>query len=120
MARIGITAMPVDNFEIWQRSNMTSVIRLFKDLQTEIVAEETRLTANMVEVYLPFYAGFHDDVLMDFDYFYAEGLKLEHEQAKIKKREEIKSQLLTVDYAILMARFKAVDETSTLEEVEAI
>lgn len=118
--RIGITAMPVDNFEIWQRSNMTSVIRLFKDLQTEIVAEETRLTANMVETYMPYYAGLHYDVLNDFEHYWTEGIKLELEQAKNKKREEIKAELLTVDYAILMARFKAVDEATTLEEVETI
>ena len=118
--RIGITAMPDNNFEIWQRTGMTSIIRLYKDLQTETVADETRLTADMVEVYLPFYAEIYNDVLKDFEYFYAEGLKLELEQAKIKKREEIKSQLLTVDYAILMARFKAVDEATTIEEVASI
>ena len=118
--RIGITSMPADNFEIFNRTGMTSIIRLFKDLQTNVVADETRLTANMVEVYMPYYAGLHDDVLMDFEHYWTEGAKLELEQAKNKKREEIKTELLTVDYAILMARFKAVDEASTVEEVEAI
>ena len=118
--RIGITTFPQNGFEIWQRTGMTSIIRLYKDLQIETTADETRLTADMVEVYLPFYAGLHDDVLQDFEYFYAEGIKLELEQAKTKKREEIKAQLLAIDYSVLMARFKSVDEATTVEEVEAI
>ena len=42
------------------------------------------------------------------------------EEAKQKKREEVKGRLLTVDYAILMAQYKAIDDAETLEEVEAI
>ena len=118
--RIGITTFPENSFEIWQRTGMTSIVRLYKDLQTDVVADETRLTANMVEVYMPQYDGLYNDVLNDFEYYWTEGLKLELEQAKIKKREEIKSQLLTVDYSVLMARYKAVDEAMTVEEVELI
>lgn len=118
--RIGITSMPADNFEIWQRTGMTSIVRLYKDLQTETVADETRLTANMVEVYMPYYTGLHDDVLNDFEHYWTEGKKLELEALKTKKKEEIKSLLLTIDYAVLMARFQAVDEATTAEEVEAI
>ena len=118
--RIGITAFPANGFEIWQRTGMTSIVRLYKDPQTEIFADETRMTANMVEVYMPQYDGLHDDVLNDFEHYWTEGLKLELEKAKIKKREEIKAQLLAVDYAVLMARYKAVDEATTVEEVEAI
>lgn len=118
--RIGITAFPENGFEIWQRTGMTSIVRLYKDPQTEIFADETRMTANMVEVYMPQYDGLYNDVLMDFEHYWTEGLKLELEQAKIKKREEIKAQLLAVDYAVLMARYKAVDEAMTVEEVEAI
>ena len=116
--RIGITQMPADGTEIWNRTYMSAVIRLYKDLQTETTGEETRLTADMVEITIPYYDGLHDEILSKFDYYYAEGKKLELEALKAKKKEEIKALLLTVDYAVLMARFKAVDEATTAKEVE--
>ena len=116
--RIGITAMPSDGIEIWNRTYMSTTIRLYKDVQTETVADETRLTADVVEITIPYYDGLRAEILSKFDYYYAEGKKLELEALKAKKKEEIKALLLTVDYAVLMARFKAVDEATTAKEVE--
>ena len=110
--------MPADGIEIWNRTYATPIIRLYKDLQTETVADETHLTADMVEISIPYYDGLRAEILSKFDYYYAEGKKLELEALKAKKKEEIKALLLTVDYAVLMARFKAVDEATTAEEVE--
>ena len=116
--RIGITQIPDDGIEIWNRTYMVPIIRLYKDLQTETLGDETHLTADMVEITIPYYDGLRAEILSKFDYYFAEGKKLELEALKAKKKEEIKSLLLTTDYAVLMARFKAVEDATTAEEVE--
>ena len=118
--RISITTFPPDGVEILNRTYMTPIIRLYKDLQTEVVNDDTRLTADVVEITLPYYDGLRDDIVSNFDYYFERGRKLELEEAKQKKREEVKGRLLTVEYNVLMAQYKAIDEATTLEEVEEI
>lgn len=98
--RIGISAMPTDNIEIYPITATTALVRLFKDEQNEVVADDTRITADVVELQLHYYDGLKDEVLANFETYFTMATEKEAVKIKEQKQSEIRQFLLkaNVDY----------------------
>lgn len=94
--RIGITAMPTDNIEIYRLAGGVAIVRLYKDEQTD----DTHKTADVVELQMVYYDGLRGEVLANFETYFVMATEKEAVKVKEQKQAEIKQflQKANVDY----------------------
>lgn len=120
--RMDITGMPERGVRIEEIPSSGGLcnVYLYKDLSTEKTDADDRLSANVVTLTMQYYEGLQLEIESNFEHYFEIGLQKELVIAKDAKKQAIKAQILTVPYDTLMARYNAVDDAKTIEELEAI
>lgn len=95
-------------------------VYIYKDLTTEKTDAGDRLSANVVTLTMQYYEGLQLEIESNFEHYFEIAAQKELIIAKDAKKQAIKAQILTVPYDALMARYNAVDNAKTIEELETI
>lgn len=120
--RVDITSMPERGVRIEEipSSGGLCTIYLYKDLITETTDIGNKLNANVVTLTMQYYEGLQLEIESNFERYFDIAIQKELAIAKTAKKQSIKEQILTVPYDALMARYNAVDNAKTIEELENI
>lgn len=117
--RIGITNMPTDNIEIYRLTGDVAIVRLYKDEQTEVIADDTHKTADVVELQMVYYDGLKDEVLTNFETYFAMATEKEAVKIKEQKQNEIKQFLLKANVDYFDGKITETEFTARQNELKA-
>lgn len=117
-----ITSMPERGVRVEEipGSGGLYTVYLYKDLTSEATEIGNKLNANVVTLTIQYYDGLQLEIESDFERYFEIATQKELAMAKAAKKQSIKEQILTVPYDTLMARYNAVDNVKTIEELENI
>lgn len=137
-----IVEFPERGVSIYRGSFGICKVTLCKDPQNEVVDGETKLTANVETMDVPYFDTLQAEMESDFEANFEKARLIGLQKAKDTIYEQIKSELATSDYkdnkhyegalsdeefeiikverSALRAKYNAVEIASTREEIEAI